>query len=72
MYSFPVRVEQSDVPVCEVTTNSLGKNNYSFDISFLESTASVTDYQYTITSDGKKISTNKSKNSLFEYSFPSA
>lgn len=69
VYSFPLRVEQSDVPICEILVKSLTPSKNQFSVHFL-SDANVAEYQYQVLQDGKSIYTSKSKSSNFEYQFP--
>ncbi|MEI8253009.1 MAG: hypothetical protein WCG25_04615 [bacterium] len=48
MYSFPIRVEQSDVPICEVITNNIKATQYNITTNFIGSGALITDYQFDI------------------------
>jgi len=69
VYSFPLRVEQSDVPVCEVISKALSTSNYQFDVNFLTKW-NIEEYQYEIVSDGKTIYTTKSKQAVLQYELP--
>jgi hypothetical protein len=46
--------------------------SYNFDVQFLESNASIVEYQYLVLDGKKTLSSTKSKQSLFDYQFPSA
>jgi len=75
IYTFPIRVEQSDVPVCEIQTTQIKWTQYSFITNFLDSNvnANITDYQFDIIDKNNKsqiIDTIKNKNWTFEYVFP--
>jgi hypothetical protein len=75
IYTFPVRVEQSDVPVCEViVTKSEGKN-YTVTTNFFDKTINITTYQFDVLDRNKKdvsIDTIKNNNGTFSYQFNSA
>jgi hypothetical protein len=70
-YVFPLRVEQSDVPVCDISfTNNLW-SSYSFALNFLEANAKVVEYQYLVLDGKKTIYSTKSKQTNFDYDFSS-
>ena len=71
VYSFPLRVEQSNVPVCEVLSKSLSSNNYQFNVHFLTN-STIQEYQYEILNDGKPIYTTKSKQDMLQYQLPAS
>lgn len=71
-YIFPLRVEQSDVPVCEIIAKNTQSTAYDFNVQFLESNASVVEYQYLVLNGKKTLATVKSKQPVFDYQFPSA
>jgi hypothetical protein len=73
IYTFPLRVEQSDVPVCEVVATKNKEVEYGFVTNFLDTTVQITDYQFDILdkdNGNKIIDTIKSKDSSFNYQFP--
>ena len=75
LYTFPLRVEQSDVPVCEISSSLAEWTKYNFSTNFLESTSSITDYQFSIidTANRKKpLQIIKSKNGQLSYTFPAS
>lgn len=71
VYSFPLRVEQSDVPVCEILVKPLEANNHEFTVNFLTKWT-IQEYQYQIVSEDKPIYTTKSKSPILEYQLPSS
>lgn len=75
IYTFPVRVEQSDVPVCEILiTKSEGKN-YLVTANFLDKTVDITNYTFDILDRNNKdkiIDTIRNTNGSFSYQFSSA
>lgn len=73
IYTFPVRVEQSDVPVCEITVIQNTEAGYSFKTTFLDNTTNINDFQFDIIdtkNKGKVIDSVKSDSSDFTYEFP--
>lgn len=73
MYTFPVRVEQSDVPVCEIVATSSTETSYAFETSFLDATTEIASYQFDvvdINNKNKLIDTIRSKSPSFSYQFP--
>lgn len=75
IYTFPVRVEQSDVPICEVSLTKWEDNQYTIATSFLEKNVEITDYQFTIldrNNNDKIIDTIKNTNGSTNYTFPTA
>jgi hypothetical protein len=73
LYLFPLRVEQSDVPVCEVSIDLIKWTEYSIKTTFLDPQVEVTDYQFDILESGKwkTIDTKKDKKSYINYVFSS-
>ncbi|MDD3262729.1 MAG: PKD domain-containing protein [Candidatus Absconditabacteria bacterium] len=71
-YVFPLRVEQSDVPVCEILATNTEGTSYNFNLQFLESTANVVEYQYLVLDGKKTLANTKSRQTYFDYEFPSA
>ncbi|MEI6426351.1 MAG: hypothetical protein WCO66_03290 [Candidatus Absconditabacteria bacterium] len=71
VYSFPLRVEQSDVPVCEVLDKALNASTHEFTVNFLTK-GNIQEYQYQIMSNGKSIYTTKSKDPVFQYQLPAS
>lgn len=73
-YSFPIRVEQSDVQLCEITLYPLEKTKYKVQTEFLDggSISNISNYSYSvINSETKKtIDTKKEKTLDFSYEFP--
>lgn len=73
IYTFPLRVEQSDVPVCEILVQQQKEAEYDFQTEFLDDNVSVSAYQFDImdiADDGKIIDTIKSSDPDFSYQFP--
>ena len=54
-YIFPVRVEQSDVPICEVLYQNVRWTSYAFDVRFLDLNFDISEYQYSVLSSNKSI-----------------
>lgn len=75
IYTFPIRVEQSDVPVCEIIVTKADGKNYTITTNFFDKTVKITDYQFDILDRNKKdvsIDTIKNNNGTFTYQFRSA
>lgn len=75
IYTFPVRVEQSDVPVCEVIVTKGDGKNYNITTHFFDETVKITSYQFDILDRNNKDSsvyTIKNNNGIFTYQFPGA
>ena len=73
LYSFPVRVEQSDVPICEVILNPIKSTEYNIKTNFLDSSIWITDYQFDIfdSEKWKVIDSIKNKKWYIDYTLPS-
>jgi len=72
-YTFPIRVEPSDVPICEIKATELKWMDYSMEVSFIDNNEIITDYAFSIldlNNGGKQIDTLSIKNNLLSYSFP--
>lgn len=75
IYTFPIRVEQSDVPVCEVIVTKADGQNYTVTTNFFDKTVKITNYQFDVldrNNKDKSIDTIKSNNGIFTYQFPGA
>lgn len=75
IYTFPVRVEQSDVPVCEVVLTKWENNEYTIDTSFLEKNVKIREYQFSILDRDNKdeiVDTIKKTQGTLDYVFPTA
>jgi hypothetical protein len=73
IYSFPVRVEQSDVPICEINLANFSQTKYKIQTNFLDgSVSSIAGYTYHIldTSTNKEIATLKQSTREVDYTFP--
>jgi hypothetical protein len=73
IYTFPVRVEQSDVPVCEITFTPFEKTKYKIQTIFLDGIVSnISSYNYTIldASTKKVVDTIKRDTRDIDYLFP--
>ncbi|MFZ2911693.1 MAG: PKD domain-containing protein [Candidatus Absconditicoccaceae bacterium] len=73
LYTFPIRVEQSDVPICEVVLNPIKLTQYNIKTNFLDSSVGITDYQFDIFDyqKGKIVDSIKSKKGYIDYTLPS-
>jgi len=74
LYTFPIRIEQSDVPVCEVTPTLLKGTEYALDTVFIDNNEIIIDYIFSIVDvkENKIIDTINSSNSNLKYKFPGA
>jgi hypothetical protein len=73
IYTFPLRVEQSDVPVCEIIAQQNKEAEYVFQTNFLATNVAITAYQFDImdtANKGRIIDTIKSADPKFAYTFP--
>lgn len=70
-YTFPIRVEQSDVPICEISWTIIQWTEYDLSANFLDNSTSITDYSYSILDRNLKvIDTQKSADGKLKYTFP--
>jgi hypothetical protein len=65
-----LRVEQSDLPVCEILATNTKGTAYSFNVQFLESNANVVEYQYFVLDGKNQLANTKSRQKYYEYEFP--
>lgn len=75
LYTFPVRVEQSDVPVCEVLSTFVAWTDYSISTNFLYGNALITQYAFSILDQKNKgavLETVKNTDGILSYKFPGA
>lgn len=75
IYTFPVRVEPSDVPVCQILVNKTDGRQYSIATSFFDSSVKITEYKFDIIDRNNKdkiIDTITNKNGAFTYLFNDA
>ncbi|MDR0650490.1 MAG: hypothetical protein LBG59_03660 [Candidatus Peribacteria bacterium] len=73
IYTFPLRVEQSDVPICEVLLLNFEKTKYKIQTNFLDgSVSSIANYSYTITDVATKapLTTLRQNSREVDYTFP--
>ena len=73
IYTFPIRVEQSDVPVCEINVQANTEAGYTFQTRFIDTQPKITDFQFDILdtkNKGAVIDTIKSSDPDFTYTFP--
>jgi hypothetical protein len=71
LYTFPLRVEPSDVPVCLVASKALKGTQYELSTTFLDR-AKIDEYGFSIIdiADDKVIERIKSTTDLLNYTFP--
>ncbi len=75
IYTFPIRVEQSDVPVCEILVTKAEGKNYNVTAKFLDKTVDISNYKFDILDRDNKdkvIETIRNTNGSFSYQFSSA
>jgi len=75
IYTFPVRVEQSDVPICNISVEKGQENMYIIATNFLERNVQISDYKFDILERNNKdaiVETIRNKNGTFNYAFPKA
>ena len=75
IYTFPIRVEQSDVPVCEINVSKGEGKNYTIAANFFDKTVKITNYQFDIVDRNNKdktIKTIRNTDGTFSYQFPGA
>ncbi len=75
IYTFPIRVEQSDVPVCEILVKQTEGKQYAITTSFLDKTVAISTNQFTVLDRNNKdkvIDTIRNNNGTFSYDFPNA
>ena len=75
IYTFPIRVEQSDVPVCEIVVTKGEGKNYTVVTNFFDKTVNITNYQFDVLDRNNKdtvIDTIKNNNGMFSYQFQGA
>lgn len=72
IYTFPIRVEQSDVPVWYVDYTQISKEEYNVVAKFYGDWPDISEYVFNILDkkSGKKIDTVTSKSSSINYTFP--
>lgn len=71
-YTFPIRVEQSDVPVCEVINTLVNGTQYNISTNFIEQNVGITEYAFQIidVSQDKAVDTMKNTKWILNYTFP--
>jgi len=75
IYTFPIRVEQSDVPVCAILTTKADGKNYMVTTNFLDTTVNITNYQFDVLDRNNKdkvVDTIRNTTGTFIYQFPGA
>lgn len=75
IYTFPLRVEQSDVPICEIIVTQDQSKEYIVTTNFFDKSVKISNYQFDILDRNKKnqsIDTIKNDNGSFSYQFPGA
>jgi hypothetical protein len=73
IYQFPVRVEQSDVPICDIVLSKFSGTKYKIQTTFLDGSAShISSYNYSIIDQASKkaLETFKQTTRELDYTFP--
>lgn len=72
LYTFPLRVEPSDVPVCIVSGEAQQGTTYALSASFLADKVKIDEYGFSIidTQDDKVVERVKSLTNILNYTFP--
>ena len=73
VYAFPVRVEQPDVPICDIVLRNFEKSRYKIQTNFLDGSASnIASYSYVIldSTTKKTIDTVNQNSRELDYTFP--
>ncbi len=68
LYSFPIRIEQSEVPIWNIVSNHLWKDNYHFVVEFFENTRPITQYIFQVLNEKGEIITSK-ETGIQEYTY---
>lgn len=70
-YTFPLRVEQSDVPICDISGAIVQWTEYAIASSFMDNNTTISDYSFSIVDKaGKVIDTKESSDWTLRYTFP--
>lgn len=75
IYTFPIRVEQSDIPVCEVIVTKADGRDYTITTNFFDKTVKIVNYQFDVLDRNNKdvsIDVIKNNNGTFSYQFRGA
>ena len=75
IYSFPLRVEQSDVPVCRVNIRMMQGTQYQFQVEFVDRVVPISSYGFSIldVSAGNTVITKLTESvNTSSYTFPGA
>ncbi len=72
IYIFPIRVEQSDVPVAYLNYTAISNTEYNISAEFYDIGPNISEYVFNIIDKqtNKKIDTINSKNPTIKYTFP--
>ncbi|PID34634.1 MAG: hypothetical protein CR971_02230 [candidate division SR1 bacterium] len=70
LYTFPIRIEQADIPVGDIEDRNLGNNSYVFSVNFFENTKTITKYLFQVLDkDKNSIKKEESTMNTFSYTF---
>jgi len=72
LYSFPLRVEQSDVPVADIQYTQISENQYNINASFLDTNPDISEYLFNIIDkkSNQQIDSIVSETPSINYTFP--
>ena len=72
LYVFPLRVEQSDVPVAQISYTAINETEYNVSAKFFDTNPDISEYVFTILDKrtNKKIDTLTSQSQSINYTFP--
>ncbi len=70
LYTFPIRIEQADIPVGDIEDRNLWNNSYVFSVNFFENTKTITKYLFQVLDkDKNSIKKEESTMNTFSYTF---
>jgi hypothetical protein len=72
LYVFPVRIEQSDVPVAQINYTSINETEYNISAEFFGVNPDISEYLFNILdkNSNKQIDTVSSQSPSINYIFP--
>lgn len=70
VYTFPIRVEQSDVPLCDISLYPIEKTKYKIQTTFLDGVVSnIANYSYSVINSATNAVIDNKKEKVLEYSY---
>lgn len=72
LYTFPIRIEQSDVPAAQVSYTEIDTTQYRISVSFPDDNPNIAEYAFSVLDkqNNKNIYTLATKSSSINYTFP--